>query len=166
MKYELGTFTVTSYVLMVSDPCYDEGVWCMGKLEQVRNGTWFASAERVQTEGWGERIASLHIRHESHVLTDADTWERAPFEVGVDSGQAGFWDLPSYPQDKGDIDDPTSFYGAVCALTLSERGAGVMQGGAVSSSGYGDGGYVCSFVRGEDGKIVAAKIDFITDEQP
>lgn len=163
---EVGQFTVESTSLMVSDPCYGHGTWCQGILEGVRPGQWLAEIKRVERKGWGVRIASLSVRHtEAGALPAAGNWEAASFEVGVDSGQAGFWDLPRFPDknDKGDYGDPTSWYGSACETTLNGPCAGVMLGGAVASSGYGDGVYQCTFARAASGDIVAAKITFIGD---
>jgi hypothetical protein len=37
--------------------------------------------------------------------------------------------------------------------------------GFVSSSGYGDGGYSCWTAKNEDGKIVAIRVEFITEDE-
>ena len=37
--------------------------------------------------------------------------------------------------------------------------------GLVSYSGYGDGGYDCQTARNEDGKIVAIRVEFITEDE-
>lgn len=38
----LGTFEVTSDKLVISDPCYHLGTWCMGTLSNVEPGLWTA----------------------------------------------------------------------------------------------------------------------------
>ena len=37
--------------------------------------------------------------------------------------------------------------------------------GLVSSSGYGDGGYNCWTAKNEDGKIIAIRVEFITEDE-
>jgi hypothetical protein len=48
---------------------------------------------------------------------------------------------------------------------LSKSDGNITDGlGLVSSSGYGDGGYNCWTARNEDGKIVAIRVEFITED--
>jgi hypothetical protein len=155
MKSEfVGTFEVKSGTMMVSDPCYELGTWCQGKLPNVKLGTWEASISR--RDG---RVAELCV---SAVGSPIGREERATFEVGVDSGQAGFWDLAEFRGGQGEADEKGTFYGDACAAT--DEYAGIMPGGVVSSSGYGDGGYVCWFSRDQDGQICTARVTFIGEE--
>jgi len=169
MKH-IGNFTVTSGKLIVSDPCYDRDVWCMGELSNVQNGEWEAFVV-VSNEGdWGNRIAELIIRHTSRPdIEDIDIDRPTSFHVGVDSGQAGFFCDSIYPHgDCGEYDDLSSFYGRACDKTLntSEQAGIVDNAGVVSSSGFGDGSYDCYVHHdSETGKIVAASIVFISDDE-
>jgi len=161
---KLGTFEVTSGKLVVSDPCYSRWTWCMGTLENVKNGTWTARI-LVSDEGeLGKRVAELEVLHSTVKDPPAlGFWENTGIEVGVDSGQAGFWDDAKFGGGgEGKYDDPTSFYGQACHKTLHEGHAGIMDGGVVSSSGFGDGGYACYILKDGD-DIVGAKIVFITE---
>lgn len=169
----LGTFKVSNGKVVVTDPCYKRGTWCHGILDNLANGEWLAIARYSHEGGWGTRVAELEIRlHEPEesgrrrCLPDRERgWINAAFEVGVDSGQAGFFAEEHYPQgDCGDYGDESSFYGKACAAT-DDHGAqgGTIDGfGVVSRSGYGDGGYTCQSYE-EDGKIAAARIIFIDD---
>ena len=47
---DLGKFDVVSGRLAVSDPCYDEDVWCRGELENAKNGYWLAFADEKVTD--------------------------------------------------------------------------------------------------------------------
>lgn len=172
----LGNFEVTSGELITSDPCYDLDTWCMGVLKGVKKGSWHAYSMIEDSE---ERNSALIIYHESVSKTDASYYfsgayklNTAPFEVGVDSGQAGFFDSTVY---KNDATVPTDFnlgldwkdrgwYGMCARLTLSDKGAGVVPGGAVSSSGYGDGGYSCRYFMNENHEIIYADIVFIGED--
>jgi hypothetical protein len=160
MRFDLGTFDVKSGELIVSDPCYGHGVQCQGRLAGAKNGKWFAAVDREDVLGWGTRNSTLVVWHDGPLERDA-RWEEAEFDVGVDSGQAGFWDLPTYGWGEGECGDTTTFYGKACSLTVRGVAAGVMVGGVVSASGFGDGGYTCSFIRNDDGEVVAARIVFI-----
>ena len=90
------------------------------------------------------------------------------FEVGVDSGQAGFFDDAFYQNDTVFEELPAPgfaigdlWYRHVCDITLCKMSAGVLPSGAVSSSGFGDGGYTCYTHADENGVIDFAFIVFI-----
>lgn len=183
---EVGTFTVESGSIRVTDPCYDIKTWCSGQLDNVLNGKYIALIQMMSksiTE-WGSRNSVLYIVHEEHKNIDykTDITEETDVDVGVDSGQAGFFDLGVFIAGKT-IDNTleqkqneenkltggykraeSPWYDSVCDKTLyTPEMAGVIDGGVCSSSGYGDGGYSC-FTKTVDGKIVAAKIVFIRED--
>jgi len=156
--YHLGKFNVTSGKLRVTDPCYDKGTWCSGTID-VPNGEWDAYLELSDEGSWGTRVASIQIIKDNSPTSAA--WELTNIDVGVDSGQAGFFDESFYPDQPG----LTSFYNKVCKLTTGREQGGIIDGfGAVSSTGYGDGGYKCYVARNDANEIVSAKIVFIDDE--
>lgn len=157
---ELGTFQVTSEKLIVSDPCYDLGTWCAGTLTNVKNGTWKGFVDRGKTD-WGNRCWAVSAFHENFSSKTTRCTELMSFEVGVDSGQAGIFDAAEYHGGEDDYGDG-GWYDQVCNLTLdSKLSAGVLDGGVVSSSGFGDGGYQCHVAR-DNGQIVGVKITFIS----
>lgn len=170
---ELGSFEMVSGQLAVSDPCYDPDVWCRGELTNAANGVWNASIVTHNCGEWGQRVAKLTIVHESYDESQNLTRQKAPFEVGVDSGQAGFFDTVHY-QDPSVIpdakpapaDDPSEpWYQYCCDITLSSIRAGVLPFGVVSSSGYGDGGYDCFYYTNDARAIVKAEIVFLPEEE-
>ena len=57
------------------------------------------------------------------------------------------------------------WYEMCCDKTLSNLGAGVIPGGVVSSSGFGDGGYSACFATNDAGEIVSVEINFIEAEE-
>jgi hypothetical protein len=101
---------------------------------------------------------------------------KTTIDVGVDSGQAGIFDKSSFKNDSLIEKDPEfhhayrrdkpggRWYAACCDITLSEEEAGVLLGGVVSTSGYGDGGYDCFVVKSGD-EVVAVKIVFIGEDE-
>ena len=89
----IGTFEVAGRKLLVTDPCYDIGTWCQGVLENVHNGVWAAKCQFDRETG---RISRLTVSSEGQTAVGAWEDERG-FEVGVDSGQAGFFVLSEYP---------------------------------------------------------------------
>ena len=179
-------FVVTSGALRVTDPCYDLTTWCSGQLQNVKNGTWNAQVGFHQDEfekntsskpsAYVGRVAYIHIYHDSVVPQKIDemnngVWRLADFEVGVDSGQAGFFDLDFYKEQKEDESRDRVFYNQVCRLTCDmdnagvDRSFGVVERGAVTSSGYGDGSYDCYFRLDEDKQVVEAIIVFIVQDE-
>ena len=171
-RFYLGNFSQSSTTMVASDPCYDEdtSTKIRGMIEGVKQGGWKAYVLKGELGGWGNRVYELQVFHEctSHEQGNSSTWVKAEnFMVGVDSGQAGFFDRSKYPlADTGEYDDEGSFYGKVCKLTLGAPGAGIVEGfGAVSSSGMGDGGYDCFLMKNWNDEIIGAKIIFIDSDE-
>ena len=187
----VGYFTVESGKLRITDPCYDDGTWCMGDVEDVADGLWEGFVIMRQSGFGGLRpgeLLAFNIEEVRRPTPEGMTWARMPFEVGVDSGQAGIFDWGSFPHGARGEDgayNKDSFYDACCRVTLGEElhprvqarrvqklvflhdrkpAAGTVHGmGVVSQSGDGDGGYRC-FVARKNGKVVAVKIPFLGDE--
>lgn len=187
MKH-IGDFKIESGRVYVSDPCYKTGTWCQALVDGVKNGNWEAHIDN-RDEG---RPGLLRVNHESYPDITHLECSIIPNEIGVDSGQAGVFDAAHYRQDSsipedfqpldpgGMFDDFTDeeggrFYGACCDRTLGPtgegrrddnfHGGGTIPFGAVSSSGYGDGGYEAKAYKNDDGEIVAIEIEFIPEEE-
>jgi hypothetical protein len=189
----LGDFEVTSGKVIVADPCYSRGTWCMGDLEVV-SGTWHAVAITADTD-WHRRVIRLVAWHKDHKPLPGAVWyDKEEFSLGVDSGQAGIFCDSVYPV-KDQITSThrkDAFYSRCCEATLPEQKlaeardhlakymrehdynpagyvpmdipkAGVVPGGVVSSSGYGDGSYACHTRTDDDGKAVAIFLEFIPE---
>ena len=165
-EVDLGIFEVESGKLVISDPCYARGTWCQGELKDVQNGKWKAKVIKSDEGSWGNRCAELIAEHPD-AINASRFWDKENIDVGVDSGQAGIFDSDHFECDsdagnpKHDFGEP--WYNMCCDITLGDLGAGVIPFGVVSSSGFGDGSYDC-FTRKKDGKTVAVKIIFITEE--
>lgn len=169
LRIHLGVFESHSGQLVVSDPCYELGNWGQGVLENVTTGKWNAYVEKIDGGEWGERCAVVIALHESLREEDEAAWEACDFVVAVDSGQAGIFERTVYRNDDSVVGETTfdpddKWYSSCCDLTLTDLGAGVINGGVVSSSGFGDGGYVAFVARNSEGKVVGVQIVFITDE--
>lgn len=168
----LGTFEVTSDKLVVSDPCYKLGTWCMGTVPNVKPGLWTASIGVVDTGEFGKRNAFLSAFHQDSPALQKLKACSAPFDVGVDSGQAGIFDLNHF-QDESVIENQeltdfgTRWYTFCCYQTLDgEHHAGLIPYGVVASSGFGDGCYPCYYCtdRGNDATSWGIIIDFQVTE--
>lgn len=178
----LGSFELESDTLRVSDPCYERDTWCCGTLPNCLHGTWEAAILRTDFGEWGNRNAALIIRHEKTgpkitavnraLCNGTGQWHEAQFEVGVDSGQAGFFDekyfrdpsvFPAGEASRFECED--RWYGFCCDATLHRKNhADVIPCGVVSESGFGDGGYVCYYHLNKDEKVDFAFILFLTEE--
>lgn len=150
----LGQFVVNSGKIQVIDPCYSPG---SGETIEALNGNWYATTEMVDAKG--DCNASITVFHESHPINENMLFVIEKGVVGVDSGQAGFFDSEVYRGSQDKV-----FYKMVCHLTSRPLGAGVYQSGAVSSSGWGDGGYDLHIAK-KDGKLIAARIVFISEDE-
>ncbi len=162
--WDLGSFTLSQSQLLVSDPCYSPGTWCTGSMDAIE-GLWHAESLIGPTD-WGTRVKGLRVRHElqeSSIFEHTDAWEDSGFDIDVDSGQCGFFDAARFIEDaKCDM-----AYRELCDLTgYGTLHGGIIKGnsGAVTLSGYGDGSYRCCVRRDSEGKVVAAKIIFIEDQ--
>lgn len=129
-------------------------------------------------DNWKGRIAYLHIRHESVLNEQVDPLvfvSNDSFQVGVDSGQAGFFDLEAFkvvaqlPDDEaGDTEEQdhphAGFYDACGNHTLGGDMWGVVDNmGAVSLTTYGDGSYRLIERRNEAGELIEARIVYMLE---
>ena len=174
---EVGTFEVASGIIVVSDPCYDMDTWCRGNIDNVKNGKWTATIETSNEGAWGNRVAALIIKHADHKSADADRQEKLNADIGVDSGQCGFYDLPIF-REKNNVpadaklasyidEEDGKWYSMCCAATYGDHGrdAGIIPGGVVSSSGFGDGSYECFVDKDENGQVTGATLIFIGEDE-
>jgi len=179
----MNTFKIKSGKLHVTDPCYDADTNCGLYNLPAQNGEWEGEVERLDKKDWGMRVGELVVHHKDHFTeVHSGSWEELEGEVGVDSGQAGVFDSEIYPkgENDGEANDMSSFYGRACRETCPEfdrthakekesKGlsldCGVVDdGGFVSCSGYGDGGYTAYGVKNSKNELIAVKIVFIDDE--
>lgn len=90
-----GDITLSERVL-ITDPCYDPGIWCNGELRGVRPGKWHTKVI-ARYSAWGEyRENDLIAWHESVEEPTFDQYEDSGISVGVDSGTAGIFDYDHY----------------------------------------------------------------------
>lgn len=145
--------------IFVSDPCYRTDTWCTEKVENVLPGEYLYNIEVVDTGEFGERVSFLQVCHKDYA-TRIPKWECMSRDIGVDSGQAGFFDYKAFAAQGRDEKKHDAFYRECCGLT-DDFGYALEDGtGIVSSSGYGDGCYDLYGARNEDGKIYALRLDF------
>jgi hypothetical protein len=153
MKTAVESFKVTGEIV-IGDPCYSVG---MNPVVSAKKGNWVAHVETSNEGAWGDRISKILVHHEGFSMYGKNVRTETA-NIGVDSGQAGVFDLASYGEDGEDI------YEDCCRKTLSKKCFGFISGGFVSSSGFGDGCYDVE-IHKEKGVAVAVEITFIGDEQ-
>lgn len=142
-KEVYGSMTINSR-LDITDPCYDEDVWCRINNFPIPAGEYecyVLTADDVETHGWGNRIARIGISSEDEV----DHFERIGM-IGVDSGMAGFFTCDNRLRFEDAIGDDDRVYAYDDAF--------------FSESGYGDGCYDV-YAGYKDGKLVELYIKFI-----
>jgi len=160
----------------VSDPCYTDDVWCKTQLKNVLPGEYNVEVEFSDQGDWGNRVSGLTVVHKDHI-NKMQQWDFIG-TIGVDSGQAGVFCETSYRNDDIVVKTPESdftlpyndnagdkWYENMCKLTLSEHSYGSYETGVVTSTGFGDGSYPLEVSKDADGKIVAVRIVYISNEE-
>ena len=88
-----GTMTLGEEV-RISDPCYDPDTWCAGTLENVKPGLYNCYVNFQDTGKFGIRVASIIAVHSEFDNNDfKNPVIVTNIDVGVDSGQCGFYDF-------------------------------------------------------------------------
>ena len=175
MEY-IGRFSLGNKV-MVSDPCYCINALDQGVLENVREGFWDAYI-KTSDEGEGgmhvsELVAiNLDYNSEYNELNSEDINERQLFVVGVDSDAAGIFDYDYYCKYhyETNIDEEwynnqvvDQFFSPLAPMEW-KKSIFTEFNGVASTTGYGNGNYVCYVARNTEGEIIGIKIVYISDE--
>lgn len=160
IKY-LGKIKLNDTV-MVSDPCYKVGVWCQGEINNILEGEY--NVHISEDDG---RIKELIVSHDNYLVIDfEDINIEQPFEVGVDSGNAGIFDYKYYYDTHEEDDILDEWYDDMLAGLFDKEDSKnwlfFRNHGVITSSGYGDGIYHC-YTAEHDNKVMAIKIIFIDE---
>ena len=166
----LGTFQVKGNQLIVSDPSNpiecavdDDLAWI---LTPAKSGEWKAIILYEEDETVAKLMA-CHIESEQNL-----EWVETGKDIAVDSAQAGIFDATIYGRDEMITYEVQNVYGiemdeeglkyyvACCDKVASDEQGGVLIGGTVSMSGFGDGYYPVSVRYNEKDEIVAVLLDF------
>ncbi len=105
-------FEISSGKIRVTDPCYVKDTWCAGVLDNCLNGEWEGYINVVDnTDSWGKDrlVTEIMIVHKDYTII-SEEWTKSDIHVGVDSGQAGFFDDEKYPEDPRDDEVEENFY--------------------------------------------------------
>lgn len=162
---------IKSGKITFSDPCYGLNTWCMIKDFPFPNGKYRVHCVKTtRTDNWGLRVKELIIYNIDKVPENEGRemdifWDELPNDIGVDSGQAGIFDSKYYEKYHGVEDVNDDWYDKVGQLTLRAKSYGTTENqGVCSRAGFGDGSYT-AYIGKLGSDIVAAKIEFISDEE-
>jgi hypothetical protein len=148
---EFGEFENKSGTMDITDPCYDQDIWCRRTLKNVLPGIYKCFYHKQKAGDWGERIWSCRVIHKDclDIITKNPTFGG---RVGVDAGLCGFFD------NKPDYND-TEWH-ELCGK-IENTNYYVLPYGCFTSSGIGDGEYDYYLWKNEEGKVVAAELRFL-----
>lgn len=172
--HKVGKFNVNGDKLIACDPSYLKHEDLLGlavMIENVLPGTYFAEVtifDNDETGGHGSRNAELTIRHEKYLAEEFEPFEAisdAVDMVAVDSGQAMFASKEYYDKYlKLSKKEQNAFYDLCCDTTShTDLNAGIISDMPISSSGFGDSCYDVYVSRNDNGQIVTAAIEFISE---
>lgn len=186
-EHPIGDFNINSGSVKIGDPCYEPDVWCLGHCDDVLDGVWKAKLFRADKSEikYGPRNTALFAFNkkyfENHFGFDDIEVERfikgsyitqfclnyELWQLGVDSGQAGIYDLHNYIVNKENKSDDWCWNNNSKITLYDELEAGINPDkmGCVSSSGYGDGTYDYYCYYNKEGYVVAILIMFIEGEE-
>jgi len=158
----LGLFNVSSGKLRVSDPSYDKNSWNSCVIEDVKNGSWEVF---MRLDITASRVAELIVFHKDtpSKFIRNDKWDELDVEIDVDSEQCGIFDELKYPDGKEETNQTESLFNKCSQITEADFG-GVLDFGAVTSSGIGSGSYPCYTMEDREG-VTAIKVVFIEPEE-
>lgn len=146
-------------------------------IEKIENK--IDKAQKAYDSGAPRRVQFLHIKHESipeFTSFEQEAWiDHQGFDVGVDSGQAGFFDEAWYAE----VHNGDHHYDMLCDLTLGqyridpetgERAeynyAGTFEFGCNGQTAHGDGSAPLYYRTDADGNVIEAAYHYdITYEE-
>ena len=169
----LGTFKVTSGKLIISDPCYgydeEDTENLQVLLKSVKRGDWSATVSYDE-----EEVVHQLVVFWGNTEPEGE-WIPIDQMIAVDSAQAGIFDFTFFDDDEKIIDEVenvyemddyvSKYYIACCDAVASEQQGGIVPGGAVAMSGYGDGLYQVYIKQDASGKVVSVMIDFLEGDE-
>lgn len=164
MNYEYGFTKVGEITLnnnvVVSDPCYEIDTWCALNIGNMQSGKYSVIINYLPDEitNWGDRVGSLIVIKDEDYLEDLLESSNLLGEVGVDSGQMSVYNYEEYTNNE-------ERYDSICHKT-NHKEAGVVNNGAVSNTGFGDGFYpVYSIIDEETCEVIGLEIQFISEDE-
>ena len=142
----------------VTDPGYDDDVWC--KIDNVKlkpgvynciawKGRYYYTDENGKRHSY-QRVFCCGIYLDGVGIPNREKMEEIGF-IGVDAGLAGFFqDKPNYTDEQ---------WQSLCN-EMYDKDALIVDEGFFTSSGYGDGEYPVFAYKNGAGEIAALEINF------
>ena len=157
---EIGKITFKDEV-HVTDPCYGIESWCSHTLKNVLPGEYLVTADS-DSDG---HICYLSIVNKETIGTIYDPFKMDVecSSIGVDSGLCGFFDKDQFEHFKSTEDLRAEFYDMIDSNDSDVRI--IDDVGVYSSSGYGDGLYYLYVQRDNQGRAIAAELEYIDPEE-
>ena len=142
--------------------------------------------QQAYDDGHPKRTQFLHIKHESipeFTSFDSDDWQyNSKFNVGVDSGQAGFFDEEWYTNEYGgDEDDDRNMYFAICDVAgdidalksdkvdeyryRHSKEKINLEYGILTQTAHGDGSAPLYFRTNDKGEVIEAVYHYDANEE-
>ena len=163
--------------VQVTDPGYSLSVWCTKTIENMLPGEYGTFATIVNTGILGRRVSELTIAHKSVELGNLKFIKVVTDDIGVDSGNCGFFDYDKFQEakeidarfeaehDNSGIGPFTKKWWSI-SDNLKALGGTLDDWGVLSHSGYGDGSYDLYLAYDESGEnVIAAKIVYLYNEE-
>ena len=173
--FTLKSFNQQSDKMIVSDPSYEYNP----KEHEKNSKLWKLNVviDNVLSGEWKIMLGVRHSKPDNNAFIECIhedyfkdirkyKWEKI-FDIGVDSGQAGIYDMKYYGDDKQapkskDKTQLSAWYQMNSSVTGKATDyAGPIPHGAVSMSGYGDGMYPVYVAKNKDKQVIGVKIIFI-----
>lgn len=157
-KENVGSIWLQSPVCL-TDPSYDEDVWCRINGIPVVPGEYQCIAWVSDHARWGRRVARLGV-YLNGAIPNPREFEKIPGEVGVDSGLAGVYDRkPDFTREEWiEFCDSNDRSKELAWIHNGEFDTNL--NGFTTSSGFGDGGYTAYRKVNREGEATAIEILF------
>lgn len=160
IRKHYGTIELGSSVVL-SDPCYEPGIWCASELHTMQPGTYDCYADFTYNKDWGIRVARLVIMpadEPPHGYVYDDSVNGC---LAVDAGVFGIFDR-RYFIEKKTTDEERWYNDNVISWAAKEHAFICEDGkGFITSSGYGDGAYNAYYSKNQKGQINSIEVIFI-----
>lgn len=166
-RHFVGQIEIPDGLVDITDPCYDNDVWCRMNNVKVIPGTYNCYAYMGTDRDWGNRcwIAQIAIADgpldeiAEDKICSGRSW-RTIGTIGVDAGMAGFFShKPDFNDEEWEMVCNAHRQGDAKAYLESFARDGESRKGFWTDSGVGDGCYSVHAIR-ENRKIIALEIRF------
>ena len=157
----LGSFMLPTGHIIVSDPSYEKGAWCMGELECAYSGRWHALASYTNLLTFEARISSIVVKSDDCPPRNILIPTVESFAVEVVSGIVGFFDSRHFQAGNSML--CRQWYEYCKRHIKPPHNAGIITCGIVASAGYDDGEHRCISYRDEKNVIHMAELILIEE---